>query len=55
MKKEVTDREWELIETIRNFKKVYPPSIELELYIYTLLDKLMDKEQDEQDTKKKKK
>ncbi|MDT9499114.1 hypothetical protein ACI76O_03575 [Capnocytophaga cynodegmi] len=55
MKKEITESEWELIETIRNFKKVYPPSIELELYIYTLLDKLMDKEQDEQDTKKSKK
>ena len=53
MKKELTEREWELIETIRNFKKAYSPSVELELYIYMLLDKLMDKEQDEQDIKRK--
>ncbi len=44
MKKEITDAEWELIDSIRNFKKVYPPSIHLEIEIYTLLEKLMDKE-----------
>ena len=47
MKKELTEKEWELIETIINFKKIYPPSIELELYIYALLDKLMDKDKKE--------
>lgn len=44
MKKELTEKEWELIETIRNFKKVYPPSVELEFYIYSLLDALMEKD-----------
>ena len=47
MKKEVTEKEWEIMETIRNFKKINPPSIELELYIYALLDKLMDKDKKE--------
>lgn len=45
MKKELSEKEWELIETIRNFKKIYPPSIELEMYILLLLEKLMDKEE----------
>ncbi len=44
MKKEISEKEWELLEAIRNFKKVYPPSIELEIYIYNLVDQLMDKE-----------
>lgn len=46
MRKELTEREWELIETIRNYKKTYPPSVEIELYIMMLVDILMDKEQD---------
>ena len=49
MKKELTEKEWELIETIRNFKKVYPPSTELEIYIYSLLDVLMEKKEDNDD------
>ncbi len=40
--KELTEKEWELIEMIRNFKKVYPPSIELEIYINELLAELME-------------
>lgn len=45
MRKELTEREWELIETIRNYKKTYPPSVELEWYIMMLVDILLDKEQ----------
>ncbi len=45
MKKEITEAEWELIDTIRNYKKTYPPSIHLEIFIYALLDKLMEKEE----------
>lgn len=42
MKKEISKKEWELIDTIRNYRKVYPPSIELEIYIQQLIDELMD-------------
>ena len=42
MKEELTENEWELIDSIRNYKKIYPKSIELEIYIQMLLDKLMD-------------
>lgn len=42
MKKEVTQTEWELIETIRNYTKTYPRSRELEKYIEYLVDKLME-------------
>lgn len=46
MKRQLPEREWELIESIRNYRKTYPPSVELEMYIMMLLDILMDKEQD---------
>ena len=39
---ERTEEEWELIDTIRNYKKTYPRSGELELYIEFLVDKLME-------------
>ncbi len=42
MKIELNDQEWELIDTIRNYKKTYPRSMELELYIEFLVDKLME-------------
>jgi len=42
MKKELTNAEWELIDSIRNYNKTYPKSIELEIYIQYLLDKLID-------------
>ena len=42
MQKEITNQEWELIDTIRNYKKTYPRSVNLELYIDYLVDKLME-------------
>ncbi len=42
MKKELTEPEWELIEMIRNYKKTYPRSEQLEMYIEYLVDKLME-------------
>ena len=41
MEKKLTDKEWELVETIRNFRKMYPQSIEFELYINNLVIELM--------------
>ena len=41
MKQEISQQEWELIDSIRNYKKVYPRSVELEMYIDFLLDELM--------------
>ena len=41
MEKKLTDKEWELLETIRNFRKMYPQSIEFELYINNLVIELM--------------
>lgn len=31
--KEITETEWELIDSIRNYKNIYPKSIQLEVYI----------------------
>ncbi len=46
MKKEITEKEWELLEALRNFRKSkHNPSVQLELYIDQLVDEL--KEQDE--------
>lgn len=42
MQKQITEQEWELIEMIRNYKKTYPPSKNLEKYIEYLIDKLME-------------
>lgn len=42
MQVELTEEEWELIDTIRNYKKTYPKSGNLELYIDYLVDKLME-------------
>lgn len=42
MKKEVSEQEWELIDTIRNYRNTYPKSENLELYIEYLVDKLME-------------
>ena len=39
---ELTEDEWELIDTIRNYRKTYPRSGHLELYIEFLVDKLME-------------
>lgn len=42
MKVELSEEEWELIDSIRNYKKTYPSSVNLELYIEYLVDKLME-------------
>ncbi len=42
MQVELTELEWELISTIRNYKKSYPRSKQLEIYIDTLVDELTD-------------
>ncbi len=42
MQTELTETEWELISTIRNYKKTYPRSTGLELYIEYLVDTLME-------------
>lgn len=45
MKQELTATEWELIEALRNFRNSYHnPSLQLELYIDELVDKLKEKE-----------
>ncbi len=38
----LTDKEKDLIESIRNYRKAYPKSIDLEFYINMLLSELMD-------------
>ncbi len=44
--KRVTEKEWELIDALRNFRKSkHNPSTQLELYIDQLVDEL--KERDE--------
>lgn len=42
MQVELTELEWELISTIRNYKKTYPRSKQLEIYIDNLVDELTD-------------
>lgn len=42
MQVKLTETEWELISSIRNFKKTYPRSTELEIYIEYLVDSLME-------------
>lgn len=44
MKQELTDKEWELIQILRNFRKMYPQSVEFELYINHLVTELMYEE-----------
>lgn len=39
---ELSEKEMDLIQTIRNYKNTYPRSINLELYINKLLAELMD-------------
>lgn len=48
MERELSDKEWELIQTIRNFRKMYPQSVEFEIYINHLLAELMYDEQEEE-------
>lgn len=45
MKKEVTEKEWELIEALRNYRKSkHNPSIEFEEYVDELVDFLKENE-----------
>ena len=46
MTKEITEREWYLIATIRNYRKTYPLSVHLEKEIQDCLDILTDKDFD---------
>lgn len=50
MTKQITQREWDLIETIRNYRKTYPPSVHLEKEIQDMLDILTDKEFEAEET-----
>lgn len=44
MKVELTEKEWDLIESIRNYHKAYPNgNEEQEWYITTLLQELLDR------------
>lgn len=46
MKKEITEKEWELLEALRNFRKSrHNPSFELEIYIDSLVDELKEEEE----------
>ena len=43
MKQELTEKEWELIQALRNFRKSrHNPSIQLEEYIDSLTDELKE-------------
>lgn len=43
MKIEITDKEWELIQALRNFRKSrHNPSLSLELWIDQLVDELKE-------------
>ncbi len=45
MKKELTEKEWDLIEAIRNYKSAYPNGKEeLEWYIEILFNELLERE-----------
>lgn len=45
--KGITEKEWELIEALRNFRmSKHNPSFELEMYIDQLVDELKDEDND---------
>lgn len=45
MKKEITEKEWELLQALRNYRKSYHNiSVELELFIDQLVEELKDPE-----------
>ena len=48
MEKDLTDKEWELIQSIRNFTKMYPQSVQFELYINHLVTELMYGEEEDE-------
>jgi len=44
--KKISEKEWELIEALRNFRKSkHNPSIQLELFIDQLVDELKETEE----------
>jgi hypothetical protein len=49
MEIELRDKEWELIQTIRNFRKMYPQTVQFELYINHLVTELMYEEIEEKE------
>jgi sulfur relay (sulfurtransferase) DsrC/TusE family protein len=49
MEKEISDKEWELIQILRNFRKMYPKSVEFELYINHIVTELMYGEAENED------
>lgn len=45
MERELTEKEWDLIEAIRNYKRAYPNGKEeLEWYIEILLNELLERD-----------
>lgn len=43
MKREITEKEWELLEALRNFRNSrHNPSAQIELYIDQLVDELKE-------------
>lgn len=45
MKREITEKEWELLEALRNFRHSrHNPSAELEIFIDQLVDELKEEE-----------
>jgi hypothetical protein len=43
--KKITEREWELIEALRNFRNSkHNPSLQLELFIEELVDRLKEED-----------
>ena len=48
MKQNITAKEWELIQALRNFRKSqHNPSLQLELWIDQLIDELKESEEEE--------
>lgn len=45
MKKEITEKEWELLEALRNFRKSrHNPSTQIEIFIDQLVDELKEED-----------
>lgn len=45
MNRQITEKEWELIEALRNFRNSkHNPSVQLELYIDELVDELKERD-----------
>lgn len=54
--KEISDKEWDLLSTIRNYKRAFPNSSRMmKREIMALLDELMTSEEDEEEDENKNK